>query len=256
MLYFARPLRNNEGAATHNAEGEIMNTRIQLLCAWCGVAFAILFTIGFWPLAHFMPPPSPTRGALEVAAMYQAHTNQIRLGLLVMMAASACILPFAAVITAQMKRMEDTPTVLSYLQLVSGGIGVVFFIVPCLLWSIAAFRPERDAELIHLMNDAGWLMFLMPFTTFIVQNFAIGLAILGDKSAQPVFPRWVAYLNFWVAVLFLPGGLLTFFKTGPFAWNGLFAFWVPFVVFFAWYVVMFMMLRKGIIAQAAAPGAR
>ena len=184
--------------------------------------------------------------------MYQAHTNQIRFGLLVMMGASACILPFAAVISAQMKRMEDKPSVLSNLQLVSGGIGVVFFIVPCLLWSIAAFRPERDAELIHLMNDAGWLMFLMPFTTFIVQNFAIGLAILGDNSAQPVFPRWVAYLNFWVAVLFIPGGLLTFFKTGPFAWNGLFAFWVPFVVFFSWYMVMFMLLRKGIIAQAAA----
>ena len=106
------------------------------------------------------------------------------------------------------------------------------------------------------MNDAGWLMFLMPFTTFIVQNFAIGLAILGDQSAQPVFPRWVAYLNFWVAALFVPGGLLTFFKTGPFAWNGLFAFWVPFVVFLTWYLLMFMMLRKGIIAQAAAPGAR
>lgn len=233
-----------------------MNTRNQLLCAWCGVAFAILFNIGFWPLTHFVPPPSPTASALDVAAMYQAHTNQIRLGLLVMMAASGFILPFAAVISAQMKRMEDTPSVLSYLQLASGAVGVVFFIVPCLLWSVAAFRPERDAELIQLMNDAGWLILLMTFTTFMVQNFAIGLAILGDKSAQPVFPRWAAYLNFWVAVLFLPGGLLTFFKTGPFAWNGLFAFWVPFVVFLTWYLLMFMMLRKGIIAQAAAPGAR
>jgi hypothetical protein len=242
--------------AANNAEGETMNTRNQLLCAWSGVAFAILFTIGFWPLTHFMPPPSPTVGALDVAAMYQAHTNQIRLGLLVMMGASGCILPFAAVISAQMKRMEDTPSVLSYLQLASGAVGVVFFIVPCLIWSVAAFRPERDPALIQLMNDAGWLMFLMPFTTFMVQNFAIGIAILGDKSAQPVFPRWVAFLNFWVAVLFLPGGLLTFFKTGPFAWNGLFAFWVPFVVFFTWYMVMFTMLRKGIIAQDAALGAR
>ena len=107
-----------------------------------------------------------------------------------------------------------------------------------------------------MFNDAGWLMFLMPFTTFIVQNFAIGLAILGDRSAQPVFPRWVAYFNFWVAVLFLPGGLLTFFKSGPFAWNGLFAFWVPFVVFFTWYILMFALLRKGIIAQATASPAR
>ncbi len=228
-----------------------MNTRNQLLCAWSGVAFAIFFTLGFWPLTHFMPPPSPTMSAIDVAAMYGQNTNQIRFGLLVMMGSSGLILPFTAVIAVQMKRMEDAPSILTYLQLASGAVGVVFFIVPCLLWSVAAFRPERSPELIALMNDCGWLLFLMPFTTFIVQNFAIGFAILGDKSVQPVFPRWVGFFNFWVAVLFVPGGLLTFFKTGPFAWNGLFAFWVPFVVFFAWYMLMFMFLRKGILAQAA-----
>ena len=187
--------------------------------------------------------------ALDVAAMYRESTNQIRFGLLVMMGAAGFILPFAAVITAQMKRMEDAPSILSYLQLASGAVGVMFFVGPCLIWSTAAFRPERDPALIQLLNDFGWLFFLMPFTTFIVQNFSIGLGILGDKSERPVFPRWVGFFNFWVAVLFLPGGLLTFFKTGPFAWNGLFAFWVPFLVFFGWYVLMFLFLRKGIIDQ-------
>lgn len=183
--------------------------------------------------------------------MYSANTNQIRFGLLVMMGASGLILPFTAAIAAQMKRMEDAPSVLTYLQLASGALGAVFFIVPCVLWSVAAFRPERTPDLIQLMNDAGWMLFLMPFTTFIVQNFAIGIAVLGDKSAQPVLPRWLGFFNFWVAVLFVPGGLLTFFKTGPFAWNGLMAFWVPFVVFFTWYIMMFVFMRKGILAQAA-----
>jgi len=54
-----------------------------------------------------------------------------------------------------------------------------------------------------------------------------------------------------VGVLFVPGGLLTFFKTGPFAWNGIFVWWVPFLVFFSWYLVMFVMLRKAILKQAA-----
>ena len=228
-----------------------MNTKNQLWCTWSGIAFAILFTVGFWPISHFMPPPSPTMSAAEVASMYSANTNQIRFGLLVMMGASGLILPFTAAIAAQMKRMEDAPSVLTYLQLASGALGAVFFIVPCVLWSVAAFRPERTPELIQLMNDAGWMLFLMPFTTFIVQNFAIGIAVLGDKSAQPVLPRWLGFFNFWVAVLFVPGGLLTFFKTGPFAWNGLMAFWVPFVVFFTWYIMMFVFMRKGIFAQAA-----
>jgi hypothetical protein len=49
--------------------------------------------------------------------------------------------------------------------------------------------------------------------------------------------------------LFIPGGLLTFFKIGPFAWNGLFVWWIPFLVFFTWYLLMFYMLRIAIIEQ-------
>jgi hypothetical protein len=45
----------------------------------------------------------------------------------------------------------------------------------------------------------------------------------------------------------VPGGLLTFFKKGPFAWSGVFVYWVPLVVFLGWYLVMFAMLRMAAI---------
>ena len=96
------------------------------------------------------------------------------------------------------------------------------------------------------------MMLLVPFTTFVVQNFAIGLAILGDKGMAPMFPRWVGFFSMWVGVLFVPGGMLTFFKHGPFAWDGLFAFWIPLLTFFCWYLVMFVFLRQGILTQARA----
>ena len=60
-------------------------------------------------------------------------------------------------------------------------------------------------------------------------------------------------VTLWVGALFVPGGLLTFFKHGPFAWNGLFAFWIPLLTFFAWYLLMFVFLRKAIIDEARAP---
>ena len=97
-------------------------------------------------------------------------------------------------------------------------------ILPCVIWTVAAFRPERDPALIVLLNDLGWITFLMPLGTFVVQNFAIGFAILGDKSAAPVLPRWIGFFTIWVAILWLPGALLTFFKSGPFARDGLFVF--------------------------------
>ncbi|WP_445187309.1 hypothetical protein ACTXG6_09070 [Pseudonocardia sp. Cha107L01] len=53
-----------------------------------------------------------------------------------------------------------------------------------------------------------------------------------------MYPRWTAYFNVWAAVLFLPGGLAYFFRTGPFAWNGVFAFWVAASTFFLWLLVM------------------
>ena len=45
--------------------------------------------------------------------------------------------------------------------------------------------------------------------------------------------------------------LLYFFKTGPFAWNGIFAFWLPLSVFGAWIIVFFVILRAAILRQAA-----
>jgi hypothetical protein len=53
-----------------------------------------------------------------------------------------------------------------------------------------------------------------------------------------VFPRWLGYFNIWAAVSFMPGVLLIFFKSGPFSYQGLFVFWVPFAVFGAWIMIM------------------
>jgi hypothetical protein len=41
-----------------------------------------------------------------------------------------------------------------------------------------------------------------------------------------------------VAVSFVPAGMLLFFKTGPFAYHGLFPFWLPVATFGLWVVLM------------------
>ena len=109
---------------------------------------------------------------------------------------------------------------------------------------------DRAPEMIMLLNDLAWITLLMTFAPFIIQNFSLGLCILSDPRDRPILPRWVGYYNFWVGVLFIPGGLLTFFKTGPFAWDGLFVWWVPFLVFFSWYLVMFSILRAAVKQQS------
>ena len=80
--------------------------RNELLCAWSGIVFVLLFMVGFWPLANFLPPPLPSASAAEIAAMFQQHAVQIRVGLVLMMISWALIIPFAAVISIQINRME------------------------------------------------------------------------------------------------------------------------------------------------------
>ena len=229
-----------------------MNTKSQLLCAWCGIVFLVLFTIGWVLLARFLPPPSPALSANEVAAIYQQNTGAIRFGLMLAMIAGGLTAPWVAVIANQMKRIEGDSPVLTYTMLVAGAAGILVLVLPAMTWTVAAFRPDRNPELIMLLNDFGWIFFVMTFSPFFVQNLVIGLAIFADKADTPVFPRWLGYFNIWVAILLVPGGLITFFKTGPFAWDGIIAFWLPLVVFFGWFVVMFIALLKTIKQQAQA----
>jgi hypothetical protein len=122
-----------------------------------------------------------------------------RSGHLVIALSGALFAPFVAVISIQMRRIEGASPILTYTQLCSGSIGALFFIIPSILFGVAAYRPDRPPELILLLNDLAWFCAVMPVAAAFVQNVAI-------------------------ALLFAPGGLITFFKSGPFAWNGLLAF--------------------------------
>ena len=45
-----------------------MNSRAQIACAACGVAFAVFFVTGWWFIAGFVPAHAPLMEAAEVAA--------------------------------------------------------------------------------------------------------------------------------------------------------------------------------------------
>jgi hypothetical protein len=84
-----------------------------------------------------------------------------------------------------------------------------------------------------------------------VQNFAFAFAILTDTRTTPLFPRWLGYLNIWAAITFTPGVILPFFKSGPFAWNGIFVFWIPAIVFAIQFVANVIHLLKAINSESS-----
>jgi hypothetical protein len=50
--------------------------------------------------------------------------------------------------------------VLANPQLIGGALTVMVVSFSACFWAIAAFRPERDAAMIQLLTDTGWLSLL------------------------------------------------------------------------------------------------
>ena len=94
------------------------------------------------------------------------------------------------------------------------------------------------------------MIFIFDWSPLAVWYTAVGIAIITDSSATPVFPRWAAYLSFWTAGLSIPGGLTILFKTGPLAYNGLLALWIPLTVFAIWVATMSVLSVRAIRREA------
>jgi hypothetical protein len=229
------------------------NKNAQLICVWTSPVATVMWVVGFLLLAGFVPPLSPDLPAAQIKAYYVDHKTLILLGMAVTMMGSALIGPFVAVISIQMKRIEGYYSPFASTQLGLGMLVILLFVLPCFYMAAGAYRVERDAELVLLMNDIGWMPFVGGFQTTFIQLIVIGLCILMNPG-QKVFPRWLGFYSIWSAVLLLPTGMILFFKTGPFAWDGMLAFWLALVDFCGWYLTMFWQTRKAILQQAREEG--
>ncbi|MCD2194556.1 hypothetical protein LQ327_14380 [Actinomycetospora endophytica] len=229
----------------------------QRMAALCGVVAVLLF-FGAFALAGFIPPVSPSLTAEQITAHYREHTFGMGLGGLAMMLSGMFYAPFTAVISTQMQRIPGVHRTVHYTRLVAGAFACVTFTLPGMLLVVASFRPERAPDLTLLLNDLAWILLVLPWPPFFAQNGAFAFAIMTDRREVPLFPRWVAYFNVWAPISFSPSILLPFFRSGPFAWNGLFVVWIPAVVFVAQFVVnaavLFTAIRQEESLEVGLPG--
>jgi hypothetical protein len=224
------------------------NARLQVACACGGFVAPPLALLALFGAGVF-PPQAAHDSAASIARFYAHHSQLKMAGLFVGFMAIALLGPLVTVITLQMLRIEGRRPLLSFLQLLAGAVTWVFLSVPLLILFVAAYRAHRDPQLTQTLHDLGWILFLIPIGPFIVQNLAIAAAILTDDPDRPVFPRWVAYCNVVIATSFLPDALLGFFKAGPFAYQGLFAFWVPTVTYGLWLNIMAFATRRAVLDE-------
>lgn len=227
-----------------------MNKTNQLLCAHAGIVVAILLGSGWFFLPGWFPPIDPGLDAASIQAMYDTDRQNIRIGVTLCAFGGVFWWALSAAIAGQMKRMEgDKDPILSRVQMAAASGTVIVILISSYFVLAAAYRPETPASTIQIFNDIGWLLFIGAYPPGFIQNLAIGLCILTDKSGKKVYPRWLGFANLWFAVLTLPGALLPFFHGGPFSWNGVIGFWLVAVFFFLWIGFMWWFTVRAIRNQ-------
>jgi hypothetical protein len=237
---------------------ERTSLKYQLISAWCGPAFLVTFVFLWGVLGHNLPNPSPALSAADLTARYLANLNQIRLGFILSLITVVLYMPWTALLSAQMANIEGRYPVLSFLQLLGGGLTVMVVSFSAFFWVAAAFRPERDPSIFQLLTDLGWLCIDLQYACTTLQMVAAALVGLGDKSKTPLFPRWVCFLTIWCGLSFLPASLTGVLKTGPFAWNGVLSYYIPYACWLGWYTTASIYMIKEVRrrmegAEASAP---
>lgn len=226
------------------------SVRGQLICLWLTPAVGMVLLIAFLSFPGFFPPMSPEMTADQVAAFYAHNTTMIRFSMITYNLFGIMLIPLFALIVVQMKRMATPTQVLAYCYLTATVSGATLFALADIFWLVAAFRPERNPQLIMLLNDLAWITFIAPVGMLVVQNLCLALAVYLDARPQPVFPRWVGAFSIATAAAMAPAACAAIFRGGPLAWNGVVSFWLRIGAFALYVVVMFVVLRAAIKQQA------
>lgn len=203
---------------------------LQYACAGSGILSLVVFFTGM-ASAGFIPPLSPNLTAEQTTKHYKDHLTGVRVAVIFMMLTGMLYLPFTAAISGQIKRIPNLHSSVHSLQLAAGAAGVFTFLLPPMILAVIAYRLDRNPEITQALSDLFFIIAIMPWPTFLIQNFAFAYAVLIDEREKPIFPRYIALVNVVAPILFVPAIAMHFAKTGPVAWNGGISFWMPAVVF-------------------------
>ncbi|CAK7213179.1 hypothetical protein SBRCBS47491_001714 [Sporothrix bragantina] len=201
------------------------NTAVQQLGGICGGVSGVMFILAF-VVADFIPPTNPLWDAETLAAFYVDHITRIRAGAALLMISGGFYLPFSAAISYQIRRIPRLPYMIHQLQLASAAAGIWTFMLPGIVLAITSYRPDRPAEITLALNDFFWIVALMPWPTFMVQNFSFAYAIVLDNRTRPLFPKELAIVNIIMPIIFAFASGIHTVKSGALAYNGAFAFYV------------------------------
>lgn len=202
---------------------------------WCNWIFVALTAIGWLGIAHFWLPARADLG-LEATKVWFTETHQwgVIVGCTLFYIAAGILTPGSVAFGIMLARIEGRWPLWSFTTAVCGVfISLIVFFNAC-AWIVSAYRDEFDASVIQAFYDWAWFAFLLGWIYLAIEMIATGVVELMDHRDEPMVPRWLTWLTFAGAATLIFAAGPAFFKSGPFAYHGLLAFYLPVVIWGAY----------------------
>lgn len=219
------------------------NTKAELWLCWITiVVFYNIFGVCFFGLTRTQPPPQAWWGAERIARWFSDNHEGLLAGFGIIFLVGAFSVASTALIAYSMFRMSVSRA-FAYAYLIIYSLAAVpGMLLTCIALVAGAMRPDRDPRLLNLLYDMGFLSFSGTMGIFLIGSVVWALAILLDENR--VLPKWFGYLNICNALTEVVVATCCIAKSGPFAWNGVIAFYINMVVFAAYTGVFITLLQK------------
>lgn len=200
----------------------------QKIALWCNFVFVALTAVGWLGIAHFYAP-APADLTLDQTKTWftETHRTGTLIGCTLFYIAAGLLTPGSIQFGIMLSKIEGRRPIWSITTAVCGiFISLIVFFNAC-AWIVSAYRPESGADVIQAFSDWAWMAFLLGWIYLAIEMVATGAVELMDDRPEPMIPRWLTWLTFFGALALLGAAGPAFFKSGPFAYHGLLAFYVP-----------------------------
>ena len=209
--------------------------RRQAVGLWCAPLFSVLIAVGWLGLAHFWAPAPADLGAEATKTFFTVtHRSGMLLGNSILILATGFLVPASIQFGLSLARIEGRAPLWSITAAVSGCFIALIVFLNAGFWIGAAYRPDAGADVVVALNDTAWFGFLLGWVFLSLQMIATALVALSDRRDRPMIPHAVSKVSLVGAGLLVCGGGPAFFQSGPFAYHGWAAFYMPMAIWGVW----------------------
>jgi hypothetical protein len=209
--------------------------RFELFGAWCAPIFSVLTVIGFLGFGHFYHPAAADLSPKQLAGFYAEHQTAVELGMSLFCLATAFLTVYSVQLGLWLWRAEGRSPLMALSQMFAGFGIVMLIFISCCLWIGAAYRADTaNPDVVVALNDAAWFGFLVGWVILSLQMAVTAAITLAGHNGEPLVPRWVAWAAVVGAIALATANGCAFTKTGTFAWDGLWGFYIPMVIWGLW----------------------